>query len=78
MGLSWAILRLDPLARRYFKETLPFGEAIRSPTNKETFLLARLRDRPHEVVKQAMAVNAAAIILAHNRYLERKQLFLLC
>ena len=90
---------LPELARRYFEETLPIGEAIRSPADTETFLLARLRDRPHEVfcclyldnrhrvlrfeelfrgtidgtsvyprevVKQALAVNAAAIILAHN------------
>lgn len=95
-----AILRALPeLARRYFEETLPMGEAIRSPADTETFLMARLRDRPHEVfcalyldnrhrvilfeelfrgtidgtsvypreiVKQALAVNAAAIILAHN------------
>jgi len=87
------------LARRYFEETLPMGEAIRSPSDTETFLLAKLRDRPHEVfcclyldnrhrvlrfeelfrgtidgtsvyprevVKQALSVNAAAIILAHN------------
>jgi DNA repair protein RadC len=87
------------LAQRYFEETLPVGEAIRSPADTETFMLARLRDRPHEVfcclyldnrhrvilfeelfrgtidgtsvyprevVKQALAVNAAAIILAHN------------
>ena len=90
---------LAELARRYFEETLPRGEAIQSPADTETFLLARLRDRPHEVfcclyldnrhrvlkfeelfrgtidgtsvyprelVKQALAVNAAAIILAHN------------
>ncbi len=90
---------LRELARRYFEETLPVGEAIRSPADTETFLLARLRDRPHEVfcciyldnrhrvilfeelfrgtidgtsvyprevVKQALKVNAAAIILAHN------------
>lgn len=90
---------LRELARRYFEETLPIGEAIRSPADTETFLIARLRDRPHEVfcclyldnrhrvilfeelfrgtidgtsvyprevVKQALTVNAAAIILAHN------------
>jgi len=90
---------LKELACRYFEQTLPVGEAIRSPQDTETFLLARLRDRPHEVfcclyldnrhrvlhfeelfrgtidgtsvyprevVKQALAVNAAAIILAHN------------
>jgi DNA repair protein RadC len=95
-----AILKaLRELARRYFEETLPMGEAIRSPADTETFLLARLRDRPHEVfcclyldnrhrvllfeelfrgtidgtsvyprevVKQALTINAAAIILAHN------------
>ncbi len=93
------LMALRELARRYFEETLPVGEAIRSPTDTETFLLARLRDRPHEVfcciyldnrhrvilfeelfrgtidgtsvypreiVKQALKVNAAAIILAHN------------
>lgn len=87
------------LARRYFEETLPVGEPIRSPSDTETFLLARLRDRQHEVfcciyldnrhrvlcfeelfrgtidgtsvyprevVKQALAANAAAVILAHN------------
>ena len=101
---------LPELARRYFEETLPIGEAIRSPADTETFLLARLRDRPHEVfcclyldnrhrvlrfeelfrgtidgtsvypcevVKQALAVNAAAIILAHNHHLSRNLLFLL-
>jgi DNA repair protein RadC len=90
---------LPELARRYFEETLPVGHAIRSPADTETFLLARLRDRPHEVfcclyldnrhrvilfeelfrgtidgtsvyprevVKQALSVNAAAVILAHN------------
>ncbi len=90
---------LPEIARRYFEETLPRGVAIRSPADTETFLLARLRDRPHEVfcclyldnrhrvlkfeelfrgtidgtsvhprelVKQALDVNAAAIILAHN------------
>ncbi len=90
---------LPELARRYFEETLPRGAAIRSPADTETFLKARLRDRPHEVfcclyldnrhrvlqfeelfrgtidgtsvhprelVKQALHINAAAIILAHN------------
>jgi len=93
------LLALPELARRYFEESLPAGAAIRSPADTETFLLARLRDRPHEVfcclyldnrhrvilfeelfrgtidgtsvypreiVKQALSVNAAAIILAHN------------
>jgi len=99
-GVRVALIHaLRELACRYFEETLPIGEAIRSPLDTETFLLARLRDRPHEVfcclyldnrhrvllfeelfrgtidgtsvyprevVKQALAVNAAAIILAHN------------
>jgi DNA repair protein RadC len=87
------------LARRYFEETLPVGVSIRSPADTEAFLLAKLRDRQHEVfcciyldnrhrvlrfeelfrgtidgtsvyprevVKQALAANAAAVILAHN------------
>ena len=95
-----AVLKALPhLAQRYFEETLPTGVAIRSPADTEHFLMARLRDRPHEVfcclyldnrhrvivfeelfrgtidgtsvypreiVKQALAVNAAAVILAHN------------
>jgi DNA repair protein RadC len=95
-----AVLRaLRELARRYFEETLPIGHAIRSPSDTATFLLAKLRDRPHEVfcclyldnrhrvirfeelfrgtidgtsvypreiVKQALSLNAAAVILAHN------------
>ena len=94
------VLRALPeLARRYFEATLPTGQAIRSPADTEAFLVARLRDLPHElfcclyldnrhriihfeelfrgtidgtsvypreVVKQSLAVNAAAIILAHN------------
>ncbi len=95
-----ATLRALPaLSRRYFEETLPTGQAIRSPADTEQFLLARLRDLPHElfcclyldnrhrvlkfdelfrgtidgtsvypreVVKQALGINAAAVILAHN------------
>jgi DNA repair protein RadC len=90
---------LPELAKRYFEQTLPAGQAIRSPADTESFLMARLRDLPHElfcciyldnrhriiafeelfrgtidgtsvypreVVKQALAVNAAAVILAHN------------
>ena len=94
------ILRVVPeLARRYFDESLPSGEAIRSPTDTEAFLNARMRHLghelfcclfldnrhrvlrfdemfrgtidgtsvyPREVVKEALAVNAAAVILAHN------------
>jgi DNA repair protein RadC len=98
VGLA-TLIALRELAQRYFEETLPIGEAIRSPADTETFLLARLRDKPHEVfcclfldnrhrvilfeelfrgtidgtsvyprevVKQALAANAAAVILAHN------------
>ncbi len=90
---------LPEIARRFFEETLPRGEPIRSPADTERFLKARLRDRPHEVfcclyldnrhrvlrfdelfrgtidgtsvhprelVREALDVNAAAIILAHN------------
>ncbi|MCI0518106.1 MAG: DNA repair protein RadC [Woeseiaceae bacterium] len=94
------ILRAIPeLARRYYEQSLPSGHAIRSPADTEAFLMARLRDLPHElfcclyldnrhrvlafeelfrgtidgtsvypreVVKQALKVNAAAVILAHN------------
>jgi DNA repair protein RadC len=94
------ILKAIPeLARRYYEQTLPVGHAIRSPADTEAFLMAKLRDLPHElfcclyldnrhrvlafeelfrgtidgtsvypreVVKQALKVNAAAIILAHN------------
>jgi len=93
------IRAMREISRRYFEETLPVGAAIKSPADTETFLLARLRDRQHEVfcclfmdnrhrviafeemfrgtidgtsvypreiVKVALEVNAAAIILAHN------------
>ncbi len=94
------ILKAIPeLARRYYEQTLPVGQAIRSPADTEAFLMAKLRDLPHElfcclyldnrhrvlafeelfrgtidgtsvypreVVKQALKVNAAAVILAHN------------
>lgn len=95
-----ALLKVIPdIARRYFEQSLPPGHAIRSPADTEDFLMAKLRDLPHElfcclyldnrhrilkfealfrgtidgtsvypreVVKQALAVNAAAVILAHN------------
>ncbi len=95
-----AILRALPeLAKRYFEASLPRGQSIRSPADTEAFLMARLRDLPHElfcclyldnrhriiqfdelfrgtidgtsvypreVVKQALSVNAAAVIVAHN------------
>ena len=94
-----AVLVLPELARRYYEESLPCGEAIRSPADTEAFLKARMRHLghevfcclfldnrhrvlrfdemfrgtidgtsvyPREVVKEALAVNAAAVILAHN------------
>jgi len=95
-----AILRVLPeLAKRYFEASLPKGVAIKSPADTEAFLMAKLRDLPHElfcclyldnrhrvilfdelfrgtidgtsvypreVVKQALSVNAAAVIVAHN------------
>ncbi len=95
-----ATLRALPeLARRYFSESLPCGEAIRSPADTESFLKARMQHLDHElfcclyldnrhrvlrfdelfrgtidgtsvypreVVKEALSVNAAAVILAHN------------
>ena len=94
-----AILALPEIARRYFAASLPVGEVIRSPTDTETFLQAKMRHLghelfcclyldnrhrvlrfdelfrgtidgtsvyPREVVKEALSVNAAAVILAHN------------
>ncbi len=87
------------LARRHYAEALRSGPALQSPAATREFLIARLRDTPHElfcclhldnrhrliafeelfrgtidgasvhpreVVKQALARNAAAMILAHN------------
>ena len=102
-GIGGARLRalqaLPELARRYFVDSLPVGEAIRSPADTETYLKAQLRHvghelfcclyldnrhrvlgfeplfrgtidgtsvYPREVVKEALAINAAAVILAHN------------
>ena len=94
-----ALRALPELARRYFEESLPSGETIRSPADTESFLKARLQHLDHElfcclyldnrhrvlrfdelfrgtidgtsvypreVVKEALGVNAAAVILAHN------------
>ena len=95
-----AIIRALPeLAKRYFEESLPAGEAIRSPDDTRAFLQAKMRHLghelfcclyldnrhrvlrfdemfrgtidgtsvyPREVVKEALVVNAAAVILAHN------------
>ena len=90
---------LPELARRYYAQSLPSGETIRSPADTESFLKSRLRHLghevfcclfldnrhrilrfeelfrgtidgtsvyPREVVKEALAINAAAVILAHN------------
>lgn len=98
-GRAAAIQALPELARRYFLESLPVGETIRSPADTETYLKARMRHLDHElfcclyldnrhrvlrfdelfrgtidgtsvypreVVKEALSVNAAALILAHN------------
>jgi DNA repair protein RadC len=87
------------LARRHYAEALRTGPVLQSPAATREFLIARLRDTPHElfcclhldnrhrliafeelfrgtidgasvhpreVVKQALAHNAAAMILAHN------------
>jgi DNA repair protein RadC len=94
-----ALRALPELARRYFDESLPCGETIRSPADTELFLKARMQHLDHElfcclyldnrhrvlrfdelfrgtidgtsvypreVVKEALSVNAAAVILAHN------------
>jgi DNA repair protein RadC len=95
-----AIIRALPeLAKRYFEESLPTGEAIRSPDDTRAFLQAKMRHLghelfcclyldnrhrvlrfdemfrgtidgtsvyPREVVKEALVINAAAVILAHN------------
>jgi DNA repair protein RadC len=87
------------LARRHYRAELAAGPAMESPQATRAFLIAQLRDRPHEVfcmlaldnrhrliafdelfrgtidgasvhprevVRQALARNAAAVILAHN------------
>jgi len=94
-----ALRALPELARRYYSESLPCGETIRSPADTEAFLQAHMRHLDHElfcclfldnrhrvlrfdelfrgtidgtsvypreVVKEALSVNAAAVILAHN------------
>jgi DNA repair protein RadC len=87
------------LGRRHLRETLTRGAALTSPSDTKNYLMAQLRDRPHEIfaclfldtrhrviafeelfrgtidgasvhpreiVKRALAHNAAALILAHN------------
>ncbi len=110
-GARAALLRALPeLAKRYFTESLPVGEAIRSPIDTQSFLRAKIRHLghemfcclyldnrhrvlrfdelfrgtidgtsvyPREVVKEALAVNAAAVILAHNHQSRANYLFLL-
>lgn len=98
-GRLEALRALPELARRYYSESLPSGESIRSPADTEAFLQAHMQHLEHElfcclfldnrhrvlrfdklfrgtidgtsvypreVVKEALAVNAAAVILAHN------------
>lgn len=87
------------MARRHLQETLQRGEVLADPAMTRRYLMAHLRDRPHEVfaclfldnrhrvlqfeemfrgtingasvhprevVKRVLALNAAAVILAHN------------
>jgi DNA repair protein RadC len=96
---SAAIRAIPELAQRYYEATLPPGQSIRSPSDTEAYLQARIRHLghemfcclfldnrhrvlrfdemfrgtidgtsvyPREVVKEALAINAAAVILAHN------------
>ena len=98
-GRAAQLVAVRECCNRYMQEKLAPGRAIGSPGDSRQFLLARLRDRPHEVfcclfldnrhrvlafdelfrgtidntavyprevVKQALARNAAAVILAHN------------
>ncbi len=45
-----AILRSLPvLARRYYEQSLPIGEVIKSPADTEAFLTARLQPLGHEL-----------------------------
>lgn len=98
-GRAALLVAVRECCNRYMQEKLSPGRVIGSPADSRQFLLARLRDRPHEVfcclfldnrhrvlafdelfrgtidntavyprevVKQALARNAAAVILAHN------------
>jgi DNA repair protein RadC len=98
-GRAALLVAVRECCARYMQEKVAPGRAIGSPADSREFLLARLRDRPHEVfcclfldnrhrvlafdelfrgtidsttvyprevVKQALARNAAAVILAHN------------
>ena len=44
-----ALRALPKLARRYFEESLPVGELIRSPADTEAFLQARMQHLDHEL-----------------------------
>jgi DNA repair protein RadC len=46
---SALLLALPDLARRFYEQSLPVGQAIRSPRDTEAFLTAKLRDLPHEL-----------------------------
>lgn len=48
-GKAAALLAARECCCRYLQEKLPSGQAIRSPQDTREFLIARLRDRPHEV-----------------------------
>ncbi len=98
-GRSAMLVAVREACCRCLEERIAPGRRIGSPEDSRDFLLARLRDRPHEVfcclfldnrhrvqafdelfrgtidnttvyprevVKQALARNAAAVILAHN------------
>jgi DNA repair protein RadC len=98
-GRAALLLAIRECCCRYLQAKLAPGQSIASPADSRNFLLASLRDRPHEVfcclfldnrhrvlafdelfrgtidnttvyprevVKQALARNAAAVILAHN------------
>lgn len=48
-GKAAALLAARECCCRYLQERLTPGRAIRSPADSREFLVARLRDRPHEV-----------------------------
>ncbi len=48
-GRVQALRALPELARRYFDESLPCGESIRSPSDTEGFLKARMQHLDHEL-----------------------------
>jgi DNA repair protein RadC len=48
-GKAAALLASRECCCRYLQEKLPPGQSIRSPQDTREFLIARLRDRPHEV-----------------------------